>query len=150
MRIGKRSFASRKRKIAGLCAFVLAGVIGVGAYAFTAANTVKQQTAGAGVHVVGGYEQTKGVYYEWNVAGTENTAVDFVLKGELEPHQVKVAVTPTENPTEEAQWSTCSTIGAGPGAEEYEITCPLTPAVKNANADYLTIAAVSEGEVKIG
>jgi hypothetical protein len=148
MRIGKRSFASRKRKIAGLCAFVLAGVIGVGAYAFTAANTVKAQTAGAGVHVVGGYTQTKGVYYEWNVGGTENTAVDFVLKGELEPHQVKVAVTPAENPTEAGQWSTCSTITAA-GAEEYEITCPLVPAVENAKADYLTIAAVSEGEVKI-
>jgi ornithine cyclodeaminase/alanine dehydrogenase-like protein (mu-crystallin family) len=150
MRIGKRNFASRKRKIAGLCAFVLAGVIGVGAYAFTAANTVKAQDAGAGVHVVGGYEQTKGVYYEWNVAGTENTAVDFVLKGELKPSDVKVAVTKEEHPSTEAEWSDCpeANIKAA-GAEEYEVKCELATAVPNANADHLTIAAVSEGEVKI-
>jgi hypothetical protein len=151
MRKGKRTFASRKRKIAGLCAFVLAGVIGVGAYAFTASNTVKQQDAGAGVHVVGGYEQTKGVYYEWNVEGTENTAVDFVLKGELEPSDVKVAVTKEEHPAATTEWSDCpkANIKAAGGAEEYEVKCELEKPVPNASADHLTIAAVSEGEVKI-
>ncbi len=150
MRIGKRSFASRKRKIAGLCAFVLAGVIGVGAYAFTAANTVKAQTAGAGAHVVGGYEQTKGVYYEWNVEGTENTAVDFVLKGELIPSDVKVALTKETHPSAEAEWSDCPEANIKEAAaDEFEVKCELATPVPNASADNLTIAAVSEGEVKI-
>ncbi len=98
MRKGKRTFASRKRKIAGLCAFVLAGVIGVGAYAFTASNEVKAQTAGAGAEAVTGYKQIEGVYYEWNVEGTENTAVKFVLEGALKPHDVKIALTKEPNP----------------------------------------------------
>jgi hypothetical protein len=59
MRIGKRSFASRKRKIAGLCAFVLAGLLAVGAYAFTASNTqAKESGAGANSETVSGYKTT--------------------------------------------------------------------------------------------
>ena len=74
MRKGKRTFASRKRKIAGLCALVLAGVIGVGAYAFTASNTVKAQDRWCRCRQrVAGYKQIGGDYYEWNVEGTENT-----------------------------------------------------------------------------
>ncbi len=59
MRIGKRSFASRKRKIAGLCAFVLAGLLAVGAYAFTASNTQAEKSgAGANSEAVSGYKTT--------------------------------------------------------------------------------------------
>ncbi len=59
MRIGKRSFASRKRKIAGLCAFVLAGLLAVGAYAFTASNTQAEESgAGANTAIVSGYKTT--------------------------------------------------------------------------------------------
>jgi len=57
MRKGKRTFASRKRKIAGLCAFLLAGVLAVGAYAFTASNTQAQESgAGANTEAVSGYK----------------------------------------------------------------------------------------------
>src|SRR5277367_6048544 len=59
MRKGKRTFASRKRKIAGLCAVALAGVLAVGAYAFTASNTQAEESgAGANTAVVSGYNTT--------------------------------------------------------------------------------------------
>jgi hypothetical protein len=150
MRKGKRTFASRKRKIAGLCALVLAGVIGVGAYAFTASNTVKAQTAGAGAEAVTGYKQIGGDYYEWNVEGTENTGVKFVIEGALKPNDVKIALTKEEHPAATAEWSDCP---AG-NVEEltpttFAVTCALETPVPNASADHLTIAAVSEGVVKI-
>src|SRR5262249_36517114 len=44
-----------KRKIAAVLAFVLAAVIGVSAYAFTASNTVAEHSAGAGAATVSGY-----------------------------------------------------------------------------------------------
>ncbi len=125
MRIGKRKFASRKRNIAGLCAFVLAGVIGVGAYAFTASNEVKARYAGAGTATVSGYTNPADVSYTFNGAGTEMTAVNFVLKGTEIPSDVKVALTPG-TPTG-GEWVDCvgsgGEIKAAGGAEEYEVSC---------------------------
>src|SRR5580692_7348164 len=69
MRIGKRNFASRKRKTAGLFAFVLAGVIGVGAYAFTAKAEVKERSVGAGTAAVTGYTVQGNEQYSFNEAG---------------------------------------------------------------------------------
>ena len=71
-------------------------------------------------------------------------------RGELKPADVKVALTKEEHPAAEAEWSDCpkANIKAA-GAEEYEVKCELATPVPNASADHLTIAAVSEGEVKI-
>jgi hypothetical protein len=151
MRIGKRKFASRKRNIAGLCAFVLAGVIGVGAYAFTASNEVPKQSAGGGQAVVSGYKET-GVSYTWNVAGTDITAAHFDLtsKEELEPSDVKVALT-AGAPTKETEWVDCPKGEYKvESPEETEITCKFTaPGVENVVGTQLTVAAVSEGTVVV-
>jgi hypothetical protein len=45
----------RKRNMAGVLAFAVAGIIGVSAYAFTASNTVASHSAGAGAATVSGY-----------------------------------------------------------------------------------------------
>jgi len=153
MRKGKRTFASRKRKIAGLCAFVLAGVIGVGAYAFTASNTVPAQSAGGGQAIVSGYTES-GVSYSWNTEGTKITKVHFVLTNtavaKLKPSDVEVALTEGA-PKAEGEWVDCP---AGEYAEksetETEIACTFGgTGIENKAGTQLTVAAVSEGKVVI-
>jgi hypothetical protein len=148
MRIGKRNFASRKRKTAGLFAFVLAGVIGVGAYAFTAKAEVKERSVGAGTAAVTGYAVEGNEQYSFNEAGTEMTAVKFVLGGKEIPTDVKIAVTP--GTPKQAEWVDC--VGSGgeikeQAANKYEISCKFK--VVDAEGDHMSVAAVSEGEVVI-
>jgi len=147
----KRGSISRKRKTAGVLALLVAGVIGLGAYAFTAANTVPAQSAGAGTTVIGKYTE-KGVDFEWNVEGTKNTAITFILKGEQIPTDVKIALTEPAQPAAAGEWVDCVESGGSiteKAAKEYEVECKFAPPIENAKADNLTIAAVSEGEVKI-
>jgi len=151
MRKGKRTFASRKRKIAGLCAFVLAGVIGVGAYAFTASNTVPAQAAGGGQAVVSGYTES-GVSYTWNAEGIDITKVHFILTSteNLNPSDVEVALTAAA-PTG-ADWVDCPNTEyvAIKGKEQTEIVCTFkAPGIANAAGLQLTVAAVSEGKVVV-
>jgi|GEM_PF-1193912 hypothetical protein len=176
MRIGKRTFASRKRNIAGLCAFVLAGVIGVGAYAFTASNTVPAQAAGGGTNAVSGYTET-GVSYTWSLTGEFITEAHIVLTGveKLEPSDVAVALSKEEKPGA-GEWVDCPSTGytkisvtetevvckfkGGEGAWE-NATTPATnkfatngvPNVQGKTPDeegiQLSISAVSEGKVII-
>jgi hypothetical protein len=150
MRKGKRTFASRKRKIAGLCAFVLAGVIGVGAYAFTASNTVPAQAAGGGQAVVSGYIES-GVSYTWNEAGTDITKVNFILTSaeKLKPSDVKVALTAAA--PKGTEWVDCPPADyVEKGKEKTEIVCTFTaPGIADAAGLQLTVAAVSEGEVVV-
>ncbi len=168
MRIGKRKFASRKRKIAGLCAFVLAGVISVGAYAFTASNEIPAQTAGGGTAVVSGYTEA-GVSYTWSLSGEFITAVEFELTGAKLPTDVAVALSEGKTPAA-TEWVDCPEIsGAGP----YLVKCdfktgkgawknttepetnkfagsgvPGNPSAENGGNE-LTVSATSQGKVII-
>ena len=96
MRKGKRTFASRKRKIAGLCAFVLAGVIGVGAYAFTASNTQAEKSgAGANTAVVSGYKTTN---LHFTLTGGTATTAEFTaeaIAGEADAKEAEINVMKT-------------------------------------------------------
>ncbi len=124
MRIGKRKFASRKRNIAGLCAFVLAGVIGLGAYAFTASNTVPAQAAGGGTNAVSGYTE-KGVSYTWALDGEYITEAHIILtnKEKLKPSDVAVALSKAETPAAE-EWIDCPSSGyTALSEEETEVVC---------------------------
>ena len=142
MRIGKRNFASRKRNIAGLCAFVLAGVIGLGAYAFTASNEVPAKRAGAGSGEVTGYKVASQVSYTFSEDGTKMTKVNFTLNNEATDVQVALS----EGLPVAADWTDC---GATKTGDEVECTFP-TPGVEDAKGDKLSVAAVSEGKVVIG
>jgi hypothetical protein len=124
MRKGKRTFASRKRKIAGLCAFVLAGLMGLGAYAFTASNTVPAQAAGGGTNTVSGYTE-KGVSYTWALDGEYITEAHIILtNGEkLKPTDVAVALSKAETPAAE-EWIDCpSSEYTTPSETETEVVC---------------------------
>jgi hypothetical protein len=93
MRKGKRTFASRKRKIAGLCAFVLAGILAVGAYAFTASNTQAEASgAGANTEAVSGYK-TSNLHFTL-ASGTATTAEFTAEKeaGEAAATEAQIAV----------------------------------------------------------
>jgi hypothetical protein len=174
MRIGKRKFASRKRKIAGLCAFVLAGVLSVGAYAFTASNTIPKQTAGGGTAKVSGYEE-KGVSYTWSLTGEFITEAHIILTNaeELKPTDVAVALSTAAKPAAE-EWVDCPESGytklsvtetevvckfkGGEGAFEsagkhavnkFETTgVPGNPNAENGGNE-LTVSATSQGSVII-
>lgn len=123
MRIGKRKFASRKRKIAGLCAFVLAGVLSVGAYAFTASNTIPKQTAGGGTAKVSGYTE-KGVSYTWSLSGEYITEAHIILTNaeELKPTDVAAALSTAATPAAE-EWVDCPEPYVAKSVTETEVVC---------------------------
>jgi hypothetical protein len=143
MYFGKRSFASRKRKIAGLCAFVLAGVIGVGAYAFTASNTVAAHSAGAGSAVVSGYSIESPTNYSFSGNGLDMTSVTF----DLNKAATDVQVALTAGLPEQADWTDC---GASGGSTPWAVTCTFGTPVLDGNGLKLSVAAVSSGKVTIG
>jgi hypothetical protein len=149
MHLGRRNIvAGRKRKTVALLALVLAAVMGVGAYAFTASNEIKARYAGAGTATVSGYTNAKDVSYTWDETGTKMTAVNFVLEGSEIPSDVKVALTPGAPKTSE--WVDCAESGGkieGLTATTFEVSCKFS--VPNAEGDNLAVAAVSEGKVVI-
>jgi hypothetical protein len=125
MRKGKRTFASRKRKIAGLSAFVLAGVIGVGAYAFTASNTVPLARAGVGVGKVTGYKVEHEEYTFGGAGSTLGVEKVKLTLNESGAEEVKVAFTKegTAPPATGAEWKECTITGA---EAECEWATPFT------------------------
>jgi hypothetical protein len=166
MRIGKRRFASRKRKIAGLCAFVLAGVLSVGAYAFTASNEIPAQTAGGGTAAVSGYVET-GVSYTWSLNGEYITEAHIVLTNasKLKPTDVAVALSTGATPVA-GEWIDCpgaytvltetetevvckfkGGLGAWKKVGEHEANKFTATGVPNAEGNQLTVSATSQGIV---
>lgn len=140
--IGKRSKLSRKRKIGGLTAFALAAVLGLGAYAFTAAAEVPEQRAGAGEQTVGGYKVSSPLKYTFSTDGTKMTKVTFTLNHAAS--DVKVALS-AGAPKANTEWTDCGAIG-----ENEELTCTFPgEGVVDAEGTQLSVAAVSHGEVVI-
>src|SRR5271169_6437865 len=137
MRKGKRTFASRKRKIAGLLAFVLAGVIGVGAYAFTASNTVEAQVAGSGAGAVTGFAIT-GVEPAIGATG-DVTSVVF-----------KIAPNPTEAIAAYSETAGAKETWTKPCVEvveeewKCEYTTPLTAIEFNKDVEFYVTASIKK------
>jgi hypothetical protein len=132
--------------------FALAAVLGVGAYAFTASNTVPAQSAGGGQAIVSGYTES-GVSYSWNTEGTKITKAHFILTNKaaatLKPSDVKVALTEGA-PKAEAEWVDCPPPYVETSATETEIACTFGGGgIENKAGTQLTVAAVSEGTVVI-
>ncbi len=124
----------------GVLAFVLAAVLGVGAYAFTASNTVTPHSAGAGFGAVSGYTVTSPTNYRFNPGGTEMVGVTFELSAAA--NDVKVALTPGEPVF--ADWADCGATGA-----KNAVTCTFAKPVPDAEGTKLSVAAVSSGTVTI-
>jgi hypothetical protein len=131
-----------KRKIAGLSVFVIACVIGVSAYAFTASNTVAAHSAGAGAAEVSGYEVASPANYTFSGDGLTMTKVTF----ELNKAATDVAVALTEGTPVTADWADCGPSGA---SSPFSVTCTFAKAVPNKEGDKLSVAAVSSGTVTI-
>jgi hypothetical protein len=131
-----------KRKIAGLSVFVIACVIGVSAYAFTASNTVASHSAGAGAATVSGYEVTSPTNYTFSGDGLTMTKVTFDL--DKAATDVAVALTPGTPVT--ADWSDCGESGA---SAPFAVTCTFGTPVPDGEGLHLSVAAVSSGTVTI-
>jgi hypothetical protein len=145
--LGRRSINGRKRKLAGLFALLLACVIGVGAYAFTASNTVKPHFAGGGSATVSGYEVKEPTKYTWTQDGKFLTEVVFELNHAAK--DVKVAYVETGTP-KTADWADC---GESVGVV---VTCKLKGApayaaegVPNADAVEMSVVANENGEAAV-
>jgi hypothetical protein len=141
MHLGRRKIAGRNRKMAGLLVLALAGVIGVGAYAFTASNSVPAQTAGAGVGTVSGYTVSSPLNYTFSSDGTKMTKVTFTL--DKSASDIKVALSAAAPVT--ADWTDCGEAEAGE-----EVTCTFPgEGVADGEGDKLSVAAVGTGTVTI-
>jgi hypothetical protein len=131
----------RKRNMAGGLAFVVAGIIGVSAYAFTASNTVASHSAGAGT--VSGFTVASPTNYTFSGDGLTMTTVTF----DLDKAASDVAVALTAGTPAQADWTDC---GASGGSSPFAVTCTFGTPVPNANGLKLSVAAVSSGTVTIG
>jgi hypothetical protein len=152
---------------------VLAGVIGVGAYAFTASNTIPAQAAGGGTAAVSGYTET-GVSYTWSLSGEYITEAHIILTNttKLKPSDVAVALSDAAVPVAK-EWVDCPAAYTVVTEEETEVVCkfkggegawenatthaankftatgvPGNPNAENGGNE-LTVSAVSEGKVII-
>jgi hypothetical protein len=162
--LGRRSSAGRKRKAAAVAAFALACVIGLGAYAFTASNTIPAQTAGGGANEVTGYTET-GASYTWSVNDEFITAVEFYLKGKLKPSDVAVSLSTAAKPAA-AEWVDCPGANVSEAEpEKFLVKCEFKGSkgahvstaafgedykwtgngVPNKEGNELSVSAVSEG-----
>jgi hypothetical protein len=162
--LGRRSSAGRKRKAAAVAVFALACVIGLGAYAFTASNTIPPQTAGGGANEVTGYTET-GASYTWSVNDEYITAVEFYLKGKLKPSDVAVSLSTAAKPAAE-EWVDCPAGNVSEAAaEKFLVKCDflaskgvhksltelsedykwIANGVPNKEGNELSVSAVSEG-----
>ena len=133
------------RKLNLVAVLAVVAIAAVGAYAFTASNTVPAHSAGAGVNTVSGYDVTfdpsNGDGYTFNAAGTTMVKVQFSL--DHAANDVKVALT-AGVPTQ-ADWVDCSASG---GSSPFTTACNL-PAIPVEDGLNLSVAAVSDGQVTI-
>lgn len=137
------SIRSGRRGMAGIAAFVLAGVIAVSAYAFTASNTVAAHSAGAGAATVSGYTVASPTNYTFSGDGLTMTAVTF----DLDKAASDVQVALTASTPSQADWSDCGASGA---STPFAVTCTFDTPIPDGNGLKLSVAAVSSGTVTIG
>ncbi len=140
LRRGK--LGGRRRRLVGLLAIAVAGVIGASAYAFTASNTVAAHSAGAGAATVSGYTVESPDNYTWDESGTHMTKVTF----DLNKAASDVEVSLSEGEPVTADWSDC---GASEANSPYAVKCTFANPVPNAEGLKLSVAAVSTGTVTI-
>jgi len=145
MRKGKRIFASRKRKVAGLLAFVLAGVVGVGAYAFTAANTLPESNAGVGTQTVKPYTVSE-VKYTFGSNPVKAKGVTFKLNeaasSVVAALTVGTPVTADWGPPCVGEVSTTEAVVANEVVE-----CEFPAEIELESATKLSVTAVSGGKL---
>ena len=137
-----RILSRRKRRATGVLALVLACTIGVGAYAFTASNTVPEHSAGGGAATVTGYVVSSPTNYTFSEDGTKMTAVSFNLDHAASDVQVALSAAAPKT----ADWVDC---GASGGSAPFAVSCTFPAPVADGAGLKLSVAAVSSGKVTI-
>ena len=137
-----------KRNTAAIAALVVAAVAGVGAYAFTASNTVPAEHAGAGTATVSGYTASN-ISYEFSPDTTKIDGVSFDLDNPASDVAVALVDDNGGSPTIAAgDYQDC---GAATGTGPYVVTCTFGTAYDNTpDTQDLYIDAVTSGNVTIG
>jgi hypothetical protein len=138
---GRRNIGGR-RGVAGLLVLVVASVIGVSVYAFTASNTVASHSAGAGSAAVSGYTVASPTNYTFSADGTTMNAVTF----DLDKAASDVAVALTAGAPSHGDWTDC---GASEGSTPFAVTCTFGTPIADGEGLKLSVAAVSSGTVTI-
>jgi hypothetical protein len=139
--IGRRSKVGG-RGVAGLLVLVVASVIGVSVYAFTASNTVASHSAGAGSATVSGYTVASPTNYTFSEDGTTMNAVTF----DLDKAASDVAVALTAALPSKGDWTDC---GESEASSPYAVTCTFGTPIPDGEGLKLSVAAVSSGTVTI-
>ena len=107
---------------------VIAAVLAVGAYAFTATNTVPPSSAGAGSNTISGYTITN-VAYQLNATTPTNIdTMTFTLDTSAGTVKAKVV-------SGSATYTNC-TVASGTN-----VTCDFSPDVAVTSADQLSVIA---------
>jgi 3D (Asp-Asp-Asp) domain-containing protein len=125
----------------GVGVVILAAAAAVGAYAFTASNTIADAgNAGIGQQTISGYTVTNVAYTQDHADPSKLVAVDFTL--DKLATQVQVKFDDSQNQIASSGWIDCganngSTIAS---SAPYDVHCVL-PDVDSA-LDTLTVAAV--------
>jgi hypothetical protein len=140
-RLGRKGITG-KRNLAGLLVVVVASVIGVSVYAFTASNTVAAHSAGAGSATVSGYVVASPTNYTFSGDGTKMEAVTF----DLDHAATDVQVALTKELPAKADWTDCK---ASEEASPYAVTCTFNTPIPVGEGLKLSVAAVSSGTVTI-
>jgi hypothetical protein len=104
-------FKFRKRKLTGVLVALVAVVAAVGAYAFTASNTVPTHDAGVGFNTVSGYAVTDHPVYQYTADAQEIDKVTFTL--DKDATAVAIAVVAQGATPVAADWRQCNAAATG-------------------------------------
>ena len=111
-------------------AVIVAAVLGLGAYAFTATNTVPATSAGSGSGTISGYTISN-VQYQLNTGTPTNIdSLTFTLSANATTAKAKVV-------SGSSTYTDC-TIASG-----IDVTCNFSPDVTVVSADQLSVIATS-------
>ncbi len=127
------------RKPIGIGIVVLAAAAAVGAYAFTASNTITDAgSAGIGSQTISGYDVTNVSYTQDGTDPSKWTAVDFTL--DQAATQVQVKFDDSNSVLTTSGWIDCTQNGSTiASSAPYDVHCVL-PDV-DSRLDTLTVAA---------
>jgi len=121
------------KKTIGLGAVVAAMTVSMGAYAFTASNTVPATKAGSGAGAVTGYTVSS-VVYTFSANGDDVSAVEFKLDADADSVKIKLVSGGTT-------WFTCGAPVADAGTPvKYDTSCTVTSTTA-ASVDELKVQA---------
>lgn len=134
-------FRLRKHKLIAASAFVAAGAMSVSAYAFTASNTVPNQSAGAGYGTVSGYVVSSPTNYTFSPDGLTIESVSFNLNKAASDVAVALTAAAPTGP----DWTDCGAAASSP----YAVTCTFVTPIPVGSGLQLSVAAVSSGSVTI-